>query len=161
MKNLIFTQLLIVLLLSSCLVGKRYTRPEMKVPENYINSDTAIALTDSFPSAGKQDTTVNLQWFELSEKLQVAVLQEKGLHPNMDFYAATLYYALGVPVDMFTTMFACSRMAGWTAQIIEQYELNRLIRPSGQYAGALNREYVPIGVRDQMHDTGSFEGQGS
>ena len=97
--------------------------------------------------------THNLHWFELSKKLQDAVFREKGLHPNMDFYAATLYYALGIPVDMFTTMFACSRMAGWTAQIIEQYELNRLIRPSGQYSGALNRQYVPIEKRRPSSDT--------
>jgi citrate synthase len=93
--------------------------------------------------------TNNEHWFEVSEKLQDAVLREKGLHPNMDFYAATLYYALGVPVDMFTTMFACSRMAGWTAQIIEQYELNRLIRPTGKYTGALDREYIPVEMRKQ------------
>jgi citrate synthase len=93
--------------------------------------------------------TNNQHWFELSKKLQDAVFREKGLHANMDFYAATLYYALGVPVDMFTTMFACSRMAGWTAQIIEQYEMNRLIRPAGQYTGALNRKYIPVEMREQ------------
>jgi citrate synthase len=91
--------------------------------------------------------TNNLHWFELSRKLEKVVLQERKLYPNMDFYSATLYYALGVPVDMFTPMFACSRMAGWTAQIIEQYELNRLIRPLGDYVGILNQEYVPIEKR--------------
>jgi len=92
--------------------------------------------------------TNNLHWFELSLKLQEAVFREKELHPNMDFFAATLYYALGVPVDMFTTMFACSRMAGWTAQVIEQYQLSRLIRPSGQYTGRLNRKYIPMEMRE-------------
>jgi len=143
---------------------KNALRNSKKIPgfghRIYKGDDPRVAYLRRLSEAMCKKTD-NLQWFELSEKLQVAVLQEKGLHPNMDFYAATLYYALGVPVDMFTTMFACSRMAGWTAQIIEQYELNRLIRPSGQYAGALNRDYVPIGLRDQMHDTGSFEGQGS
>jgi citrate synthase len=91
--------------------------------------------------------TSNMRWFELQRALERAVYREKRLYPNMDFYAATLYYALGIPVDMFTTMFACSRMAGWTAQIIEQYELNRLIRPLGDYVGALSREYVPIEKR--------------
>jgi len=90
------------------------------------------------------EKTRNMHWFELSNKLEETVIREKGLYPNMDFYSAPLYYALGIPVDMFTTMFACSRMAGWTGHIIEQYELNRLIRPLGDYVGSLKREYVPI-----------------
>ncbi len=93
------------------------------------------------------EKTKNLHWFDLSRKLEETVFKVKGLYANMDFYSATLYYALGIPVDMFTTMFACSRMAGWTAQIIEQYELNRLIRPLGDYVGVLNLEYVPIEKR--------------
>ena len=93
------------------------------------------------------ERTNNNHWFELSRKLEEAVSQERDLHPNMDFYSATLYYALGIPVDMLTTMFACSRMAGWTGHIIEQYELNRLIRPLGDYVGDLSVEYVPIEKR--------------
>ena len=90
MKNLIFTQVLIVLLLSSCLVGKRYTRPEVKVPENYINSDTVIASTDSFPSAGKQDTTVNLQWFELFGDTVLNSLIAQALDTNTNLHIAVL-----------------------------------------------------------------------
>jgi citrate synthase len=92
--------------------------------------------------------TNNEHWFELSAKVEEAVSRERDLHPNMDFYSATLYYALGIPVDMLTTMFACSRMAGWTGHIIEQYELNRLIRPLGDYVGDLSVEYVPIEKRN-------------
>ena len=73
------------------------------------------------------------------------ILEE--LHPNMDFYSATIYYALGIPVDMLTTMFACSRLVGWAGHIIEQYELNKLIRPLGDYVGELNVTYVPIEQR--------------
>ena len=91
--------------------------------------------------------TMNMRWFELSRALEKAILREKKLYPNMDFYSATLYYALGIPVDMFTTMFACSRMAGWTAQIIEQYDMNKLIRPMGDYVGVLSKEYVQIEKR--------------
>ena len=75
------------------------------------------------------------------------LFREKELYSNMDFYSATLYYALGVPVDMLTTMFACSRMVGWAAHIIEQCEQNRLIRPLGDYVGVLNQEYLPMEKR--------------
>lgn len=94
------------------------------------------------------EKTGNMHWFELSRSLEKLVFKEKGLYPNMDFYSATLYYALGIPVDMFTVMFACSRMAGWTGHIIEQYELNRLIRPLGDYSGNLERKYVPMEQRN-------------
>lgn len=90
MKKLIFNQLLIVLLLSSCLVGKRYTRPEMKVPENFTNRDTAIASTDTFPSAGKQDTTVNLQWFELFGDTVLNSLIAQALDTNTNLRIAVL-----------------------------------------------------------------------
>lgn len=93
------------------------------------------------------ERTKNGHWFELSRKLEEAVLDKRDLHPNMDFYSATLYYALGIPVDMFTTMFACSRLAGWAGHIIEQYELNRLIRPMGDYVGDLSVPYVPMEKR--------------
>ena len=103
--------------------------------------------------------TKNSHWFDLSRKLEEAVLHERDLHPNMDFYSATLYYALGIPVDMFTTMFACSRMAGWTGHIIEQYELNRLIRPMGDYVGDLSVNYVPIEKRpSRMHERWARDG---
>jgi citrate synthase len=92
--------------------------------------------------------TGNMHWFELSRSLERVVFEEKALYPNMDFYSATLYYALGIPVDMFTAMFACSRMAGWTGHIVEQYELNRLIRPLGDYTGNLDQDYVPIEQRE-------------
>jgi citrate synthase len=92
--------------------------------------------------------TGNIHWFELSESLKKAVFNEKALYPNMGFYSATLCYALGIPVDMLTTMFACSRMAGWTSHIVEQYELDRLIRPLGDYTGNLDRKYIPIEQRN-------------
>ena len=82
--------------------------------------------------------------FDLSRRLEDAVRSEKGLLPNMDFYSATIYYALGFPVDTLTTVFACSRMAGWVAHIIEQFQLDSLIRPMGDYVGPLNQPYVPV-----------------
>lgn len=82
--------------------------------------------------------------FDLSRKVEDTVRSEKGLLPNMDFYSATIYYALGFPVDTLTTVFACSRMAGWVAHIIEQCELDSLIRPMGDYVGLLNQPYVAV-----------------
>ena len=113
----------------------------------YKGEDPRVAHLRSLSKSLCQRTN-NDHWFELSAKVEEAVSRERDLHPNMDFYSATLYYALGIPVDMLTTMFACSRMAGWTGHIIEQYELNRLIRPLGDYVGDLSIEYVPIEKRD-------------
>jgi len=109
----------------------------------YKGEDPRVAHLRSLSKSVCQRTSNN-HWFELSEKVEEAVTQKRELHPNMDFYSATLYYALGIPVDMLTTMFACSRLAGWTGHIIEQYELNKLIRPLGDYVGELSVEYVPI-----------------
>lgn len=112
----------------------------------YKGEDPRVAHLRSLSQSLCQRTN-NEHWFELSARVEEAVSRERDLHPNMDFYSATLYNALGIPVDMLTTMFACSRMAGWTGHIIEQYELNRLIRPLGDYVGDLSVEYVPIEKR--------------
>ena len=86
-------------------------------------------------------------WFEISERIQETVLEEKGLYPNVDFYTASVYSALGIPPDLYTTLFASSRMAGWTAHIREQYADNRLIRPDSEYIGPGPRRYVDIDQR--------------
>jgi citrate synthase len=74
-------------------------------------------------------------------------MEEKGLYPNVDFYAASVYHALGIPIDLFTPVFAASRTAGWTAHVREQLEDNRLIRPESEYIGPNNQSYVPIEER--------------
>lgn len=84
------------------------------------------------------------KWFAISQKLEKVVLEKKKLNCNVDFYSASVLYTLGIPVDMFTTMFAISRMAGWTAHILEQYADNRLIRPVSQYVGKTNQTYMPL-----------------
>jgi 2-methylcitrate synthase len=86
-------------------------------------------------------------WFEISDQIQQAVMREKGLYPNVDFYTASVYSALGIPPDLYTTLFATARMAGWTAHIREQYADNRLIRPDSEYIGPGAREWVPIEQR--------------
>ena len=88
------------------------------------------------------------RWFEISREIERAVKDEKGLYPNVDFYAASVFHILGVPTDLMTPLFAAARMAGWTAHVREQYQDNRVIRPGSEYIGPhLGRPYVPIEER--------------
>jgi citrate synthase len=77
----------------------------------------------------------NTRWFEMSQRIEQLVKAEKKLNPNVDFYSASTYYTLGIPIDLFTPIFAVSRVAGWTAHCLEQYANNRLIRPRTDYIG--------------------------
>ena len=81
------------------------------------------------------------KWFEISEKLEKTVWNRKKLNCNVDFYSASVLYTIGIPIDLFTTMFAVSRMAGWTAHVLEQLANNRLIRPVSAYTGEQPRPY--------------------
>jgi citrate synthase len=74
-------------------------------------------------------------WFDMSQRIEALVKGEKKLNPNVDFYSASVYYALGIPIDLYTPVFAVSRMSGWTAHVLEQYANNRLIRPRAEYTG--------------------------
>jgi citrate synthase len=84
----------------------------------------------------------------MSTKIEEMVTGMKGLKPNVDFYSASVYTALGIPRDLFTPIFAISRVSGWTAHILEQYENNRLIRPRAEYVGPTELKVVPIGERE-------------
>ena len=86
-------------------------------------------------------------YYRMSRRMEACVFAEKGLYPNVDFYAATVYHYLGIPTDLFTPVFSVSRMAGWTAHIIEQHADNRLIRPDSAYIGDRDRAWVPLGQR--------------
>ncbi len=86
-------------------------------------------------------------YYRMSRRMEEVVFAEKGLYPNVDFYAATVYHYLGIPTDLFTPVFSASRMAGWTAHVIEQHADNRLIRPDSEYIGVSGRAWVPLGVR--------------
>ena len=77
----------------------------------------------------------NMRWFEMSQRIEQVVTGEKKLYPNVDFYSASTYYTLGIPVDLYTPIFAVSRVSGWTAHCLEQYANNRLIRPRTDYIG--------------------------
>ncbi len=86
-------------------------------------------------------------WYEMAVRLHERVNAAKGLIPNVDFYSAPLFYSLGIPVDLFTPVIAAGRIAGWTANIVEQHDDNRLIRPRGEYKGPGRRPLVPLDKR--------------
>lgn len=89
------------------------------------------------------DTT----YYQMSTDMERVVLEVKGLYPNVDFFAASVYHALGIPTDLFTPVFSVSRMAGWTAHVVEQHADNRLIRPDSEYIGPRDQKWVPIEER--------------
>jgi citrate synthase len=89
----------------------------------------------------------NTRWYELTMALDETVRAEKGLYPNVDLYSASVYTSLGIAQRVFTPIFAVSRMAGWTANVIEQHNDNRLIRPDSDYVGPAPRDYVPLPAR--------------
>ncbi|WP_010272062.1 citrate synthase [Paenibacillus senegalensis] len=91
--------------------------------------------------------TNNMNWYNMSVQIEELVTNLKGLKPNVDFYSASVYTSLKIPRDLFTPIFAISRMSGWTAHILEQYENNRLIRPRAEYTGPSSQAYVPIEKR--------------
>ena len=86
-------------------------------------------------------------YYQMSRRIEQTVLAEKGLYPNVDFFAATVYHYLGIPTDLFTPVFSVSRMAGWTAHVIEQHADNRLIRPDSEYIGDSALTWVPLAAR--------------
>jgi len=86
-------------------------------------------------------------YFRMSRRIEETVLAEKGLYPNVDFFAAPVYHYLGIPTDLFTPVFSVSRMAGWTAHVIEQHADNRLIRPDSEYIGEAGLTWVPLAAR--------------
>ena len=92
--------------------------------------------------------TGHLDLYEASSAVEKLVKGSKGLNANVDFYSASTYYSLGIPIDLFTPIFAVSRMSGWTAHVLEQYRNNRLIRPRADYTGKpVGQPWVPIAGR--------------
>jgi citrate synthase len=89
----------------------------------------------------------DLRLYDLAVAVADTVEEMKSLYPNVDYYTAPLLYLLGIPLELFTPVFAVSRIAGWTAHIMEQYEHNRLLRPLSSYVGPVDRAYVPIEER--------------
>lgn len=92
------------------------------------------------------------KWFDMSKRIEdivVAEMDKKGkkIRANVDFYSASTYYMLGIPVDLYTPIFAVSRISGWTAHVLEQLGNNKLIRPRSDYQGGMDLKYVPIEQR--------------
>jgi citrate synthase len=87
------------------------------------------------------------KWYEMSQRIEQIMHEKKGMFPNVDFYSASTYYLMGIPLDLYTPIFAVSRISGWTGHILEQYGNNKLIRPRAEYIGARDLRYVPIGDR--------------
>ncbi len=87
------------------------------------------------------------QWFEMSEKILETMDSEKGIDPNVDFFSASTYHALGIPTDLFTPIFAIARISGWCTHVEAQYAHNRLIRPRAKYVGKKDLSYTPIEER--------------
>jgi citrate synthase len=95
---------------------------------------------------GKRTGHENL--YRLSRVMEETVKEQKGLNPNVDFYSASAYYSLGIPIDLYTPIFAVSRMSGWTAHVLEQYHNNRLIRPRADYKGKPDGQpWIPMAQR--------------
>lgn len=88
--------------------------------------------------------TGETKWYEMSRKLEALMKEKKGMNPNVDFYSASTYYMMGIPLDLYTPIFAISRIAGWTGHILEQYANNKLIRPRAEYVGEMGLKYIPI-----------------
>src|SRR5881296_2413506 len=87
-------------------------------------------------------------WYDMSHRIEALVKADKNLNPNVDFYSASTYHALGIDIDLFTPIFAVSRVSGWTAHVLEQYANNRLIRPRAEYVGPeYPQRYLPLDAR--------------
>jgi len=87
------------------------------------------------------------KWYEYSTKIEEYMMEEKGLAPNVDFYSASTYYQMGIPIDIYTPIFAMSRSAGWIAHAAEYVEDNRLIRPRARYTGSEDQQFVDVDER--------------
>ena len=87
------------------------------------------------------------QWYQMSRAIDDVMQKDKGLLPNVDFYSATVYYSMGIPIDIYTPIFAVSRVSGWLAHVFEQYSKNRIYRPRGQWTGPANLKWTPPASR--------------
>ncbi len=106
----------------------------------------ATHLRELSEELGRRTGQVHL--YQASKAIEETVKELKGLNANVDFYSASTYYSLGIPIDLFTPIFAVSRMSGWTAHVMEQYRNNRLIRPRADYKGApVGKPWLPIDQR--------------
>jgi citrate synthase len=106
----------------------------------------AFILKKMSKELGQQ--TGETSWYEISERVERAMADKKGIYPNVDFYSASTYHNLGIETSLFIPIFACSRVVGWIAHALEQYADNRIIRPRAEWVGETGLSYVPINQRN-------------
>jgi len=109
----------------------------VKDPRAYILGEHSKALSEASEA----------KWYEYSTAIEDHLVEEKGIAPNVDFYSASMYYQMGIPIDIYTPIFVMSRVGGWVAHTLEQYEDNRLIRPRARYVGERDRTVPPLDER--------------
>lgn len=115
----------------------------------YKTIDPRATFLKTFSKQIATDTG-NLKLYDMSSKIEQVMAREvgsKGIYPNVDFYSATTYHSIGLKLDLFTPMFAMSRIAGWSGHVIEQLDGNRLFRPAAKYVGPHGVRYVAVGER--------------
>ena len=112
----------------------------------YKNGDSRVPTMTKYMRK-MADFTGNKKWLEISDILAATMIEQKNIHPNLDFPSGPAYYMMGFDIDMFTPFFVTARITGWTAHIMEQLADNRLIRPLSQYNGPSQRSVVPLTQR--------------
>jgi citrate synthase len=112
----------------------------------YKNGDPRAAILRKISQRLTQEIGEPL-WYQMSTLIDDTMCKEKGLMPNVDFYSATVYYSMGIPVDIYTPIFAVSRISGWIAHSMEQYANNRIYRPRGKWTGKANLKWAPVEKR--------------
>jgi citrate synthase len=93
------------------------------------------------------ESTGQSEWYEISRRVEETMLDRKGINCNVDFYCASVYYVLGLPLDLYTPLFAMGRVGGWSAHVLEQLSDNRLIRPRAEYVGQTDGSWTPVDGR--------------
>ncbi|MDP2498449.1 MAG: citrate synthase [Candidatus Palauibacterales bacterium] len=93
------------------------------------------------------ESTGETKWYEISKRVEETMLDRKGINCNVDFYCASVYYSLGLPLDLYTPLFAMGRVGGWSAHVLEQLSDNRLIRPRAEYVGETDASWTPVDER--------------
>ena len=112
----------------------------------YKNGDPRAAILRKISEQLTQQIGEPL-WYQMSTLIDDTMYKEKGLMPNVDFYSATVYYSMGIPVDIYTPIFAVSRISGWIAHAMEQYANNRIYRPRGKWVGKSGLKWAPLEKR--------------
>jgi len=113
----------------------------------YRTQDPRAALLKRY-SQQLSERTGETKWFEIASEVERVMLANTKVYPNVDFYSGIAYHLMGIPEELFTPVFACSRVVGWTAHVLEQWGNNRLIRPRANYTGPRYRPYVPMEERE-------------